>query len=886
MERTLRTAKRARARLTARDVVDRSGRWRVWGAAAGAAFVVAEKVAGLPGPWWAWVSVSLFVSGAAAAVFELVRPRGLLASASVLDERLGLKDRLGSALALGGTEGRNDPFVKLAMEESEAVAPTADAALAVPIRFGTAWWTWPMIAAAAVAGAVWAPESSVPRAIESRRAARVETAAEQTKAADEIRDALRVAETAKPNVGAGDDPAGDAAADALAARRLETLAKLEEELRTGKIEPDAAREESAKALEQAAAELAARSQEAQRAADATRDRLAERASPASDEESSLTRAVREGDMRAARQAARELLERVDELPPEERARVVDDMRRLAEELAPEARAGAPGDGAADDGDVTPEALAEGSGATPGEAMNERLLEDLKGQGLSEPQAEEVGKSATQEEAARKLEELGLPPEAARKLAQRVEEDAQRREAEAEAAEKTEELSRTLREAADKLEEPPQAPSPENASKPEEARGTPQGEQPGSASSPPKREGETGAEGKQQPSSTPGEQRGTAGERRPAPEPRTGEKSGKAGEQRPGGQQGNDTSGQRREGAPGENSERSPAAGEKQGGIPSREEPGAPKSGEQTGEKGATSPSGERTAGEQASKEGQPKDGAPAGATPTPGQSPRASEGKQPGDGGEQGERTGSESERPVGEPRAGEKGAGEGLDEGQEPDLDKLPSPDSAQGRAMKKVLDSIRKMERDQQGAAEDRRMSQEMRERAKRMLENATPEQKRKLEQWAKEFAKEKPRGGEKGAGESAEAGDGSEGERLGTGEQGRPDGEGRGGNQPGTAPGNARRSPDGPAPEGFRTDVVDARPREGEQQSPTGGRVAGETSGDGKPGAPMLSKQEAAEAVRRATENVERAIDDRTIPGRYDRLLRRYFKRLPEKLDTPPK
>ena len=46
-------------------------------------------------------------------------------------------------------------------------------------------------------------------------------------------------------------------------------------------------------------------------------------------------------------------------------------------------------------------------------------------------------------------------------------------------------------------------------------------------------------------------------------------------------------------------------------------------------------------------------------------------------------------------------------------------------------------------------------------------------------------------------------------------------------------------------------------------------------------MLSRQETVEAIQRATEGVQRAIDDRTIPGRYDKLLRKYFKRLPEKV-----
>src|SRR5262249_45893471 len=145
---------------------------------------------------------------------------------------------------------------------------------AVPIKFGPSWWTWPAIVAASVAGALWLPESSTVKAREDRRVAAANEIKEQEKAVEEIRAAAKVVEKT-----ADADPSKAAAADALAARRLAALEKLEEELRTGKINADKARAESARTLEQAAAELEKRSDESQRAAGATRDRLAELSPP-------------------------------------------------------------------------------------------------------------------------------------------------------------------------------------------------------------------------------------------------------------------------------------------------------------------------------------------------------------------------------------------------------------------------------------------------------------------------------------------------------------------------------------------------------------------------------------------------------------------------------
>jgi hypothetical protein len=202
--------------------------------------------------------------------------------------------------------------------------------------------------------------------------------------------------------------------------------------------------------------------------------------------------------------------------------------------------------------------------------------------------------------------------------------------------------------------------------------------------------------------------------------------------------------------------------------------------------------------------------------------------------------------------------------------------------------------MDAGKQDAAKDRRSAQELRERARRILENASPEQRRKLEQWARELAKEQPRGERSRPAPGDHAGErqdvaGSPQQTDGALAEGEPATPMNStGSSPGSEPARVGRGVPGESSGGFRTDAVDARPRDAGPASPDAppARIAGEVAGDGRPGAPLLSRQEAADAVRRASESAERAIDDRSIPGRYDRLLRRYFKRLPEKLGAPQK
>lgn len=164
-------------------------------------------------------------------------------------------------------------------------------------------------------------------------------------------------------------------------------------------------------------------------------------------------------------------------------------------------------------------------------------------------------------------------------------------------------------------------------------------------------------------------------------------------------------------------------------------------------------------------------------------------------------------------------------------------------------------------------------------------TPEQRKQLEQWAKSQPnppQEPPEPGGRGgdAGRSRETPD----PRQASGSTGGPEAGSGAASTPGTP-----REPSPPT----RTKLLDARPPTPEQRRADAREsVMAEwlSQGDKRSGD---RAQSADDIIRQAQRGAERAIEDRTVPSRYDRLLNRYFRRLPEAVkpsapapaDAPP-
>jgi hypothetical protein len=199
---------------------------------------------------------------------------------------------------------------------------------------------------------------------------------------------------------------------------------------------------------------------------------------------------------------------------------------------------------------------------------------------------------------------------------------------------------------------------------------------------------------------------------------------------------------------------------------------------------------------------------------------------------------------------------------------------------------------------AAAKRQQSEALRKRAEELIGQMSPQQREELKRWAQEAVKRNPelargaQGGEgnpgptPGAGErpgdpsSAGAGDGPQ-DAGGAASPARADASGHGPG-PGAGPRGAG-SPTGHVERetgGVRTEAVDARPPTPAERSARGNeRVIAEWYGPGAKGSGGLTP-EARRSVQEAVRGGERAIDDRAVAPRFDRLIERYFRRLPQR------
>lgn len=382
-----RVAARARARAMLADGVERLGPGvALWCGVALLGVLAGRLVLGAGGWVWASVVVGAGVFGGVAVAFggAAMRRRSRLRAVALMDARLALRDRLGSALALSaGTGGNDAAFVSLAVAEGRRVAQSARARAAWPLR-RTRWHGVAAVVGALAAGSVFLPARSIPdREAEAAEQARAEAAAAVIEeAAAELASATDPAVTGdSPDATPRDVQAERELAEAEARTQAE-LARLAEELRSGAVSPEDAAAEAAAELEglAEAREQAARAAEAGEASDTTGAAFSEAARAFAEDEGGgraaggattdehvreLAESLSAGDLDAAADAAGRLAEDLERMSAAEREAARDELERLAEALDP-----APADthGAEQGGRAPPDAAeraAEASGASEG-----------------------------------------------------------------------------------------------------------------------------------------------------------------------------------------------------------------------------------------------------------------------------------------------------------------------------------------------------------------------------------------------------------------------------------------------------------------------------------------------------------------------------------------
>ncbi|MCH7790957.1 MAG: hypothetical protein IID31_01580, partial [Planctomycetes bacterium] len=347
----------------------------------------------------------------------------------------------------------------LAISDAERLAARVDAATVTPIAPGRGWIAWPILGAAAVAAAFFVPELRLHR----DGAGASVPVVQRDQAAAEVQAAIDAVRESTP-----DDPV--ATAD-----QLEALEELERELIAGKTSPDEVVQGAAEALDEHADALDERAALDRQTDDALADRL-ERLEPETlDSASELARALRQGDLESARRAVRDLSRTIDDLTPDERQALAEELERLADQL------GAPDQPPADE--------------------NARGLED---RGIPPELTEELADATDPDEIAEQLRESGMDPTDAARAAEQIAEQNREREAEERAREQAERLSESLRDAAERLDQP-EPPMPDQSDEQQP------GEQPQQDPSQP-------GEQPQQGPSKPGEQPGEAQPSEPTGEP--------------------------------------------------------------------------------------------------------------------------------------------------------------------------------------------------------------------------------------------------------------------------------------------------------------------------------------------------------------------------------
>lgn len=921
MDRTRRIARLARRRMLAADLVARCGRWLSVGAVCGLGAALAAKVLHIPLAWPWLIGTPLLIAATGAVVASVSRSRSLLSAASVVEERLGLKSRLSTGLALGSVAPNGDPFQALAAEEAEVASMQAGVSSAVPIRFGRAWMIWPALAALAVGTALWVPHVDLfgarSRAMENARKAE-----QRTLLAQEIADAVNTTQSRDPHEAAAARP-----------EQVKALEEIEKELATGTIDPRTAAQRASEAMtsladaKDSAAEQASREQQAMRQAMG--------ALPEQQPGATLSRAMRDGDLAGAAQAAESLAENAMK-DAEQRAAAATELEQLANDLRTlserEDRAASPSE-TRDSAQPPIDQPQNNAQRDRSDRRPETIQEQLRQQGVDDKTQGALAQSQDSSEIDKRLKEAGVQPEAAERLAREIARENQDRRTDQRVREQARELADAAQDAARELRDPPkpadtrasQESAAENAQK--DAREQPDRAKPDSSRREQSSSSEesaanaanqkkSGAEKQQaresassgerqkdsqkaasegqrseQSSKTANEQRSSQkgseqsadkGSREQAekgspersesgtqtegqkPKAESGTKSDSS-QSQPSEHQGTDSdaksSGQKAEGK----TQKDPDAAPRQSGDPSSTDtsPRGNAPSDQTQDsapRGIPRPSSEKDAQPNADRQEGTKQQAAGGE----GESQRSSERdpKSPAPTREQGPSK-QDGRQPHASPtEPADPGQQRNSKQGQEPTADPSTSPNKD---AMKRFADRLREQAEKGQNAQRDQQQARDLRKRAEEMLERMSPEQREQMQQWARDMQRDTPDRPQ---------------DAHGSGQSSSPIGGGPG-DQPSSRPTAAKPTAATP-----RTELIDGRTRTPSDRTNSAqdqtiaewlgsGDGRGESGGTDAPG-------ENDGTVREAMRSAERAIDDRAVPQRFDNLLQRYFRRLPQNLE----
>jgi hypothetical protein len=325
MTATQRVIANARTRLLLQTAVIWLGRLLLAALAADLAMLLLDRSALLAHhlAWW-WYLLPLALALAVAPVIALARRPGDTAVAATIDHRLALKDRLGTALYARGREG--DPFAPWVVADAERTAQQLALARAFPVR-PSALWAWlPPIAAglalliALLPGDLWG--------LQRQREQRLLAARQKQ---DQIRQmAQHQAEAADTAVRVLDGL--EQAGVPLAPQDKLDKAELAELGHQQLTNPAGVRDAAAK-VTQLNQRLADKADKAAASFEPVQTAMMRLPAPNPGPADAFAQALRSGDYAKAAKAIQDLAQQVQNLPPDQREALRQQLATMADQLA-------------------------------------------------------------------------------------------------------------------------------------------------------------------------------------------------------------------------------------------------------------------------------------------------------------------------------------------------------------------------------------------------------------------------------------------------------------------------------------------------------------------------------------------------------------------------
>ncbi|MCC6678971.1 MAG: hypothetical protein IT436_17740 [Phycisphaerales bacterium] len=721
-------AVRMTARAAARRALVRSwlngAAWWLLGAGLVSLILVLIGKRDIPVPGWpALLAASLAVSVAGGLLSAWQRRLSQARAAHRLDAQLGLKDRLGSALAFENATPAG-PFQILAVAEGERLAPSVHIGEAIRIRPHWTWYAGPGLLACTVLTAIYIPAVV-------NRPAQPDLRAQRREAAESIKSASEAVLTL----------AGPDTEDPVVAREIESVRQIEEELNSGASRPTEARADGARSLERIAERFEQRAGYAEELSQALRDALSRAArrpddagplrpgAPESQQFNELADALKRGDLAAAQSAAAETARRLEQMAPAEREALATELRTLARAIE-EAEAAAAG-GEPAPSDSVPSELNQ----RPGQAEPPAGMPPPP-DGPSTPPPPEAPKPpetpiADPQSASPRPSDPSSAQDQKRRQLQDLRRDLENAAREAESRDSQRDQpgqpsgGQPQPQDGEQRTQPGQADKPDSSSRPGTGAEPKPGDQPERPSGGPKSD---------RPSPQDQPQSGTPSPR-PAPEPSQRQSPSSASEPRPGTQPGS------------------------QGSPPAQSDPGRPADGSRRPQQSPNTPgTPQPTPQPSPGTSGQP---APQpGPDQQPGQRQQPGQDRRPAPANADQPEEGAPLDTPDGTPPA------------TSPPGTSEPKTGPGSGSAMEQLARRLGEAGRLAEQARRDERTAQEMRRQAEELLNRSTPEERRRLEELARQLGGDhgKPAQRDGGPGEPGD-GPGQDGRTRAGGEPSQP-------------------------------------------------------------------------------------------------------------------